>query len=145
MSALGQSGRLKVVVECERCLVTFCPIGSNLRRRRFCSRSCAAKSTRRGGWTITQARTTAAALLREQDSWAHVHAVGKLAEQLVVDGVLDPDLAVAAWLHDIGYAPSILRTGFPALDAARYLSGLAAPTHVRGLVSWHTGAWFEAG
>ena len=144
MSAIGRSARLGLVVECERCLVTFCPVGSNLRRRRFCSRSCAAKSTRRGGWTIARARATAATLLGELESWAHTHAVGGLAEQLLTDGVLDPDLAVAAWLHDIGYATSITDTGFPALDAARYLIGLAAPTDLVGLVAWHTGAWFEA-
>ena len=30
-------------------------------------------------------------------------------------------LEAAAWLHDIGYAPSLVATGFHPLDGARYL------------------------
>ena len=34
---------------------------------------------------------------------------------------LTDDLVAAAWLHDIGYAPELVETGFHPLDGARYL------------------------
>ncbi len=145
MAAVGRSARVEVVVECRWCLVAFCPIRGNQRRRRYCSRSCAAKATRRGTWSIGRARNTAAELISDRDPrWPHVRAVGETAQQLLQLGVIGPDLAMAAWLHDIGHAPTITRTGFPALDAARYLTEQAAPAAVVGLVAWHSGAWFEA-
>jgi hypothetical protein len=57
----------------------------------------------------------------------------------------DVDLLVAAaWLHDIGYAPTLNETGFHPLDGARYLRGIGAPDRLCRLVANHTGARVEA-
>ncbi|WUK73013.1 HD domain-containing protein [Kribbella sp. NBC_00359] len=54
-------------------------------------------------------------------------------------------IEVAAWLHDIGYAMSVVSTGFHSLDGARYLRGLeGVPEVVCQLVAHHTGAAIEA-
>jgi hypothetical protein len=58
------------------------------------------------------------------DRWKHVRAVGECARE--VSAVLDeedrPYLVAAAYLHDIGYAPKLQRTGLHQLDGARYMS-----------------------
>lgn len=87
------------------------------------------------------ARCLAHALPRR---WAHVRAVGHIAEQLVAEGVAPPVVAVAAWLHDVGYSPVARDTGFHALDGARYLRRHGWPDDVVNLVAHHTGARFEA-
>lgn len=78
--------------------------------------------------------------------WAHTQGVAARARSLA--GVLgdQTDLVeVAAWLHDIGYAPAVAVTGFHSVDGARYLSGLAeVPEVVCQLVAHHTGAAIEA-
>ncbi len=57
----------------------------------------------------------------------------------------DVDLLVAAaWLHDIGYAPSLTDTGFHPLDGARFLRRLGAPDRLCGLVAHHTASRVEA-
>ena len=53
-------------------------------------------------------------------------------------------LVSAAWLHDIGYAPDVLESGFHPLDGARYLAGLGAPERVVNLVARHSYAILEA-
>jgi len=53
-------------------------------------------------------------------------------------------VAVAAWLHDIGYGPKIASTGFHPLDGARFLIDQGVCSEVVRLVAWHTGAAFEA-
>ena len=58
----------------------------------------------------------------------------------------DADLVeAAAWLHDIGYSPDLVGTGFHPLDGARYLRDAwrASPLLCR-LVANHTGALIEA-
>jgi hypothetical protein len=61
--------------------------------------------------------------------------------------VLDPEdrpyLIAAAWLHDIGYAPSLAVTGFHPLDGGRYLRQLGEE-RLALLVAHHSGACFEA-
>ena len=58
---------------------------------------------------------------------------------------LDADVLVAAaWLHDIGYAPVAVVTGFHPLDGARYLAAQSWPMRVTGLVAQHSGARFVA-
>lgn len=52
-------------------------------------------------------------------------------------------LVVAAWLHDIGYAPELRRIGLHQLDGAAYLSRLAVPARVICLVAHHSEARFE--
>jgi len=53
-------------------------------------------------------------------------------------------LSAAAWLHDIGYAPTIRDTGFHPLDGARYLLAVGWLDRVCGLVAYHSGAIFVA-
>lgn len=63
-----------------------------------------------------------------------------------IDGV-HPEGAIletAAWLRDIGYAPTLAKTGFHPLDGARYLRGVGAPKRVAGLVAFHSSAASEA-
>jgi putative nucleotidyltransferase with HDIG domain len=78
--------------------------------------------------------------------WAHSQGVGHLAELLA--DVLGNDaelLAAAAWLHDIGYAPELVKTGMHQLDGARYLRDVAgADPRICSLVAHHTCANIEA-
>ncbi len=76
--------------------------------------------------------------------WAHVQAVGRLADALATEGRVSSDVATAAWLHDVGYAPELAHTGFHPLDGARFLQGLSVHANVVGLVAHHTGAAYEA-
>jgi len=77
--------------------------------------------------------------------WTHVRAVAAAAEQVVPLVGDDAELLVsAAWLHDIGYAPDLVDTGFHPLDGARYLRALDAPPRLCGLVANHTSAIREA-
>ena len=50
----------------------------------------------------------------------------------------------AAWLHDIGYAPELVLTGFHPLDGARWLRDQHWPAEVCSLVAWHNHAGTEA-
>ncbi|MFV8160777.1 HD domain-containing protein [Mycobacterium sp. 134] len=83
--------------------------------------------------------------------WSHTVAVAKTAASLA--NVLAPEAAAeivcAAWLHDIGYAPDLIDTGFHPLDGAAYLTrengdGKRIPAEVISLVAHHTGAAYEA-
>ena len=78
--------------------------------------------------------------------WAHVQGVARRARTL--SQMLGEDaesVEVAAWLHDIGYAPALVRTGFHPLDGARYLRDeLNAEPVLCQLVAHHTAAAIEA-
>ena len=50
----------------------------------------------------------------------------------------------AAWLHDVGYAPELVLSGFHPLDGARWLRDQGWPAEVCSLVAWHTQAEVEA-
>lgn len=76
--------------------------------------------------------------------WSHVCTVGRLADALNADGKVSPNLAAAAWLHDLGYAEELSTTGFHALDGATFLASEGAPSEVVSLVAHHTGAAVEA-
>lgn len=76
--------------------------------------------------------------------WEHVRAVGQRAEDLCETVGLPERVAVAAWLHDIGYGQTIAHTGFHTLDGARFLAEQETPKEIVRLVAWHTGAGFEA-
>lgn len=79
------------------------------------------------------------------DRWLHVMGVGMAAETLACDtGGIGDEVVVAAWLHDVGYAPTVVSTGFHPLDGARFLAERSAPAAVVSLVAHHTGAVFEA-
>jgi hypothetical protein len=62
----------------------------------------------------------------------------------VLDAPWSGALLDAAWLHDIGYAPSLQITGFHPLDGARWLRSEGWPAEVCCLVAWHTRAGTEA-
>src|SRR5712691_9291080 len=79
--------------------------------------------------------------------WAHVQGVADRARGLA--SVLGADaelLEAAAWLHDIGYAPSLATTGLHQLDGARYLRDTQhADAMLCRLVAHHSCAIIEAG
>ena len=79
------------------------------------------------------------------DRWLHIQSVANLAGQLrdMDMGVSDAVVA-AAWLHDVGYAPELVESGFHPLDGARWLRTQGVPEGVVALVAYHSGACFEA-
>jgi hypothetical protein len=96
----------------------------------------------------TAARTVAADLLADAlpRRWNHVQAVARKAAQVsaILPNAERPVLMAAAWLHDIGYAPSVVATGLHALDGARWLARHGADPRVMTLVANHSCATFEA-
>jgi putative nucleotidyltransferase with HDIG domain len=79
------------------------------------------------------------------DRWAHVQAVARQAAQVAeVLSAEDGDVLIAAaFLHDIGYAPSLNRLGFHPVDGARFLRD-RGKERLACLVAHHSGAHFEA-
>src|SRR5436305_3071589 len=77
--------------------------------------------------------------------WLHVQGVVERAKE--VGGILSqydrPYLIAAAYLHDIGYAPELQKTGFHPLDGALYLRSLGKE-RLASLVAHHSEARFEA-
>ncbi|WP_083894217.1 HD domain-containing protein [Nocardia tenerifensis] len=74
----------------------------------------------------------------------HVEGVARQSRRIagLVD---DPTLLVAAaWLHDIGYAPHVVETGFHPLDGAEFLRTQGAPDRLCALVANHSCAHVEA-
>jgi HD superfamily phosphodiesterase len=56
----------------------------------------------------------------------------------------DPDVLIAAsYLHDIGYAPALMRTRFHPVDGAMHLHELGEE-RLAGFVAYHSGAEAEA-
>jgi hypothetical protein len=53
-------------------------------------------------------------------------------------------LISAALLHDIGYAPDLVVTGFHPLDGARFLRGIGCLDRLVNLVAYHSCAALEA-
>lgn len=91
------------------------------------------------------AKLTAENLLTAlEPRWTHVQGVAAAASLIVSQSRLEPAVVEAAWLHDIGYAPELHRTGFHPLDAANFLAARDFSDEVVGLVAFHTGAEFEA-
>ncbi|MGI5285804.1 HD domain-containing protein [Nonomuraea polychroma] len=79
--------------------------------------------------------------------WAHTRGVAARAVSLapILGEATDTLTAAAAYLHDIGYAPRLVVTGFHPLDGARYLRDVhhADDTLCR-LVAHHSCAVNEA-
>jgi HD superfamily phosphodiesterase len=79
------------------------------------------------------------------DRWLHVQGVARQAQR--VTAILPADdqdvLLAAAYLHDLGYAPSLVKTGLHPLDGARHLRALGHE-RLAGLVAHHSGAGAEA-
>ncbi|MEV0702685.1 HD domain-containing protein [Saccharopolyspora sp. NPDC050389] len=79
--------------------------------------------------TVGRAYELAEALLRESlpRRWEHTRGVATCARRLApLVGDLGEVLETAAVLHDIGYAQSLVDTGFHPLDGARYLRAVNA-------------------
>lgn len=94
------------------------------------------------------ARDLAERLLAESlpRRWAHTQGVAARAESLAsILGDEADTLTAAAYLHDIGYSPELLDTGFHPLDGARYLRDVAgADERLCRLVAHHSCAVNEA-
>lgn len=78
--------------------------------------------------------------------WAHVQGVARIAS-VVAPTLLarDADAVVAAaWLHDVGYSPSLSVTGFHPVDGARFARSVGMPELVVSLIAHHSGANAEA-
>jgi len=94
-----------------------------------------------------EAEELARALLADLgDRWAHTQGVAAAADRAGI-GLAEADrvtLVGAAWLHDIGYAPSCVRSGFHALDGARELLDRGLPARLAGLVAHHSMSGYEA-
>src|SRR5215472_12608702 len=76
--------------------------------------------------------------------WRHVRSVARRARWVAKQLSLPDELIAAAWLHDIGYAPDLVKTGFHPLDGARYLHGVGVDGQVVSLVAYHSCAHIEA-
>lgn len=76
--------------------------------------------------------------------WRHVRSVARRARWVAKQLALPDDLVTAAWLHDIGYAPDLVETGFHPLDGARYLRRVGLDEQVVSLVAYHSCAQIEA-
>ncbi len=93
-------------------------------------------------WAAEQATSLLASL---GDRWLHVQGVVESARYVgEMFGEEDRSyLIAAAYTHDIGYAPSLMKTGFHPLDGARYLRSLGYE-RLACLVGHHSEADFEA-
>lgn len=76
--------------------------------------------------------------------WRHVRSVARRARWVGKQLALSDDLEAAAWLHDIGYAPELIETGFHPIDGARYLRSIGIDGEVVNLVAYHSCAQIEA-
>src|SRR5262245_38748129 len=76
------------------------------------------------------------------DRWRHTKAAvdraSEYADSVPSGGRLV--LLLAAWLHDLGYAPAVHRTGFHPLDGAGFLEVLGIDRRVVCLVAHHSAA-----
>ncbi|MFL6126608.1 HD domain-containing protein [Actinophytocola sp.] len=95
-------------------------------------------------WAQGQAATMLKAQLPRR--WVHVMGVAdraRVAAPLLAesDGEL---LVAAAVLHDVGYSPHLVRTGFHPLDGARALRDVTSVTRLVALVAHHSCAYREA-
>jgi hypothetical protein len=94
----------------------------------------------------SEAERLAAELLRPLgDRHTHVRAVADRAREVgsVISNVETNLVVCAAYLHDIGYAPSLEVTGFHPLDGARWLHS-RGESRLAGLVAHHSAAHCEA-
>lgn len=78
--------------------------------------------------------------------WLHVRQVAECARHIaVVLPAEERDLLVAAaYLHDIGYSPTLAVTGFHPLDGARWIREQGRSERLARLVAHHSCAMYEA-
>jgi len=103
------------------------------------------------GLVIEVAQSLAEAQLAEvlPVRWAHICGVANQAMHVgqhlhANDEQSRVELQVAAWLHDIGYAPKVRTTGFHPLDGALWARKQGFSELIVSLIAHHTGAMFEA-
>ncbi|MEU0155898.1 HD domain-containing protein [Micromonospora fulviviridis] len=78
--------------------------------------------------------------------WSHVQAVAAKADR-ISEAVPSEDrevLVASAWLHDVGYSPGLVDTGFHSLDGGRWLRREGFNERIAALVAHHSCAWLEA-
>ena len=88
------------------------------------------------GSLILRARELALATLAELPRrQAHVAGVARAAAEVVGKHAFaeQDEIIAAAWLHDIGYAEPLNRTGFHPVDGARFLRDSSFPELVVSL------------
>jgi hypothetical protein len=97
---------------------------------------------------VAWARGLAQSLLQQQLPRRWAHSQGVAAQAVALRPILGDNadlLVAAAWLHDIGYSPALVATGFHPLDGARYLRDKHhADANLCSLVAHHTCATYEA-
>lgn len=96
---------------------------------------------------ITRARAVVADVLRDEpDLSSHSQRSARKAAELSQRFPASrlTEVVSAAWLHDIGYAARLRRTGFHPLDGALYLMSLDWPERIVRLVAHHSLASVEA-
>jgi HD domain len=97
---------------------------------------------------VPWARDLARRLLAEPlpRRWAHTQGVARKADSIAHIVGEDANLLIcAAWLHDVGYAPGLAKTGFHPLDGARYLRDIEkTDDRLCRLVANHSHAIVEA-
>ncbi|MGH3995164.1 MAG: HD domain-containing protein [Pseudonocardiaceae bacterium] len=77
--------------------------------------------------------------------WRHVEAAANEAQRIAPAFGADATVLVTAtWLHDIGYAPELIRTGFHPLDGANFLQADGWLPRIVDLVATHSGGALEA-
>lgn len=93
-------------------------------------------------WAANRAQALLAALPRRV---RHIAGVARTAAEVAPCLGLDRNLLVSsAWLHDIGYAPTVTGTGFHPLDGAQYLRAERVDARIVNLVAHHSHAVLEA-
>lgn len=95
---------------------------------------------------VTWAKQEAFSLLSPLGTrWLHTKGVVAQARQIgrAFDQENCATLIAAAYLHDIGYAPSLQQSGFHPLDGAYYLLA-HGQTRLASLVAYHSEAQCEA-
>lgn len=99
-----------------------------------------------GALLVSRSRRLVKSLLHRElpERWLHTQGVANKASEVAVTvPASDRSLLIAAaWLHDIGYSPTIRDTGFHPLDGALFLSAHGWDERLVGLVAHHSGARF---
>ncbi|MFI9641838.1 HD domain-containing protein [Micromonospora sp. NPDC051925] len=78
--------------------------------------------------------------------WSHVQAIAAKADRISAAVPIEDRavLVASAWLHDVGYSPDLVDTGFHSLDGARWLRRERFNERIAALVAHHSCAWLEA-
>lgn len=93
-------------------------------------------------WNVEKAQVVARELLGDGDRYRHSQGVAERARELSITvPETEVELLISAgWLHDIGYAAPLRRTGFHPLDGAHGLVNRGADDTLARLVAYHSAA-----